>query len=58
MGMKPGTYRDWSVWDGAKTIKIGDLPEQYRPLELKSVWGDQALEERIVAGTYRGDKML
>ena len=58
MGTKPGVYHDWRIWDGKNTVSIGDLPEQMRSLELKSVWGDEALEERIVAGTYRGDRMF
>ena len=41
MGTKPGTYDDWTIWDGLKTIKIGRLPVEYRSLELKCVWGDE-----------------
>jgi hypothetical protein len=58
MGTKPGTYHDWRIWDGKKTVKIGTLPEQMRKYELAMVWGDEGLEERIVAGTYRGDRMF
>jgi hypothetical protein len=58
MGTKPGTYHDWRIWDGRSTANIGDLPEHMRSLELKQVWGDEGLEERIVAGTYRGDRMF
>jgi hypothetical protein len=58
IGTKPGTYYDWTIWDGQKTKRIGTLPIDLRALELKCVWGDEALEERIVNGTYRGDKML
>jgi Immunity protein 26 len=58
MGTKPGTYHDWRIWDGRNTVSIGDLPEHMRSLELKQVWGDEGLEERIVAGTYRGDRMF
>jgi len=58
MGTKPGTYHDWRIWDGKNTFNIGNLPEHMCSLELKQVWGDEALEERIVAGTYRGDRML
>jgi hypothetical protein len=58
MGTKPGTYHDWRIWDGKDTIFIGDLPEELRALQLESVWSDQALERRIVAGTYRGDLMF
>jgi len=58
MGTKPGTYDDWTIWDGLKTIKIGRLPVEYRSLELKCVWGDEGLEERILQGSYRGSHML
>jgi hypothetical protein len=58
IGTKPGTYHNWYIWDGHDSIKIGDLPPELRALELEMVWGDEGLEERIVAGTYRGDKML
>jgi hypothetical protein len=58
MGTKPGTYDDWAIWDGLKTIKIGRLPVEYRSLELKCVWGDEGLEERILQGSYRGRHML
>jgi len=57
MGTKPGIYHDWRIWDGKATVSIGELPEHMRFLELKQVWGDEGLEERIVAGTYRGDRM-
>lgn len=57
-GTKPGTYHDWFIWDGSHTVKIGSLPKRMRSLELKQVWGDEGLEERIVAGTYRGDQMF
>jgi hypothetical protein len=58
MGTKPGVYHDWRIWDGTHRKAIGDLPAPLRSLELECVWGDEALEERIVAGTYRGDRML
>src|SRR5579863_2817556 len=47
MGTKPGVYDDWRVWDGFHTRKIGKLPEELRSLELKCIWGDEALEQRI-----------
>lgn len=56
-GTKPGTYHDWLIWDGKTTTPIGDLPVDLRSLELKSVWGDEGLEERIVTGVCRGDWM-
>ena len=58
MRTKPGVYDDWRVWDGKKEKKIGKLPESLRALELRCVWGDEALEERIMDGTYRGDRMF
>jgi hypothetical protein len=58
MGTKPGTYHDWRIWDGENTVIIGDLPEGMRSLQLKSVWADEALENSIVARTYRGDRMF
>ena len=58
MGKKPGEYHDWRIWDGKSTVMIGDLPENLRGLELKVVWGDEGLEERIVDGTYRGNHMF
>jgi Immunity protein 26 len=58
IGTKPGTYHDWRVWDGRQTVKVGDLPDNMRSLELLSVWGDEALENRIISGTYSGDEMF
>lgn len=58
VGTKPGTYNDWWIWDGTSTIKIGTLPKEMRSLELEQVWGDEALEQRIVNGNYRGDYMF
>src|SRR6202012_3888115 len=55
MGTKPGTYNDWTIWDGSTTIRLGKLPVEYRSLELKCVWGDEGLEERILQAYYRGD---
>ena len=58
MGTKPGTYTDWRIWDGKKQKMIGTLPPELRSLELKCVWGCEALADRIVAGTHRGDRMF
>lgn len=58
MGTKPGTYHDWRIWDGTTTRTIGDLPIELRSLEIQCVWGDEALEERIASGTYRGQQMF
>ena len=58
MGTKPGVYHDWSIWDGANTRKIGDLPESQRTLQLKCISGCETIEERIATGSYRGDKMF
>jgi hypothetical protein len=57
MGTKPGIYHDWHIWDGKRTVKIGNLPKHMRSLELELVWGDEALENRIVDGTHTGDHM-
>lgn len=58
MGTKPGTYDDWRIWDEKKTRRIGKLPVEMRSYELKCVWGCDALAERIVAGSCRGDQMF
>jgi hypothetical protein len=58
MGTKPGTHYDWRIWDGKKTRMIGELPASLRSLELKCIWGCEALSERIGGGTYRGDRMF
>jgi hypothetical protein len=58
MGTKPGTYHDWRIWDGKNIVMIGNLPETMRCLELKQIWGDEGLEERIASGIYRGDYMF
>src|ERR1700761_7505459 len=52
MGTKPGIYYDWTIWDGLRTVRIGKLPPEFRSLELKQVWGDEGLEERILEGSY------
>jgi hypothetical protein len=48
-GTKPGTYDDW-IWDGAHREFVGRLPPELRPLEIKLVWGDELLEDRIASG--------
>lgn len=58
MGTKPGVYQDWQLWDGNKSTRIGKLPAHLRSLELECVWGDEGIEERIMAGTYRGASMF
>jgi hypothetical protein len=58
MGTKPGTYHDWRIWDGTTTRMVGELPIPLRSLELQGVWGDEALEERISSGAYRGHQMF
>ena len=47
----PGTYADWWVWDGEREWFVGHLPPELRTLEMKRVWGDELLEERIGLGT-------
>jgi hypothetical protein len=47
---KPGTHKNWWIWDGHREQFIGALSENLRSLELKVVWGDELLEERIATG--------
>jgi len=47
---KPGTYDNWWLWDGRNERFIGKLPPELRSLELRVVWGDELLEERIATG--------
>lgn len=49
-GHGPGTYEDWSLWDGEREISLGRLPPKLRHLEVLRVWGDELLEERIMTG--------
>lgn len=49
-GTKPGIYDDWWIWDGTQREFVGRLPPGLRPLEVKLVWGDELLEERIASG--------
>ncbi len=48
--LKPGTYENWWIWDGKQERFIGKLPNELRSLELRVVWGDELLEERIQTG--------
>jgi hypothetical protein len=47
---KPGTYENWWLWDGKTERFIGKLPPELRSLDLRQVWGDELLEERIATG--------
>ena len=51
-GDKPGVWHDWRIWDGQNTTYVGSLPARYRHLEIKLVWGDEALEDRIMGGEW------
>jgi hypothetical protein len=57
-GYKPGKYHDWRIFDGEKKMLIGELPQEYRSLEMLGVWGDELLEERIVTGKCLDDEIL
>lgn len=57
-GTKPGIYQDWIIWNGQTSVLVGDLPAEYRSLELRLVWGDELLEDRIVTGTNPFEKIL
>ena len=49
-GIKPGKYDDWKIWDGIEMKFIGELPQEYRTLEILCVWGYENLEQRIETG--------
>jgi hypothetical protein len=49
--LKPGTYENWFLWDGEAEQFIGKLTPEQRGLELRVVWGDELLEDRIETGT-------
>ena len=49
-GLGPGIFHDWVLYDGVNEIRIGDLPSEYRSLELLCIWGYELLAERIVTG--------
>ncbi|MCL4517012.1 MAG: immunity 26/phosphotriesterase HocA family protein [Firmicutes bacterium] len=57
-GGKPGIYHDWKIWDGEQVVFVGDLPPEYRSLELFCVWGDELLEDRIATGVNPFDKVM
>jgi hypothetical protein len=57
-GVSPGVHHDWKIWNGTQNIHIGDLLLQYQNLELLLVWGAEGLEDRIMSGSYWGDKLL
>jgi hypothetical protein len=47
---KPGTHDNCWLWDGRKERFVGKLSPEQRQLELRLVWGDELLEERIATG--------
>jgi hypothetical protein len=49
---KPGTYRNWWLFDGQTQRFIGALPAELRSLEVEVVWGDELLEHRIATGHH------
>jgi hypothetical protein len=48
--LKPGTYQNWYLWDGETERFVGRLAPEHRSLELRVVWGDELLEDRIKTG--------
>jgi len=52
LGIKPGIYSDWEIWDGSKRIRVGRLPKQYKSLELLYGWSYDLVEERIETGHH------
>ncbi len=46
----PGVYHNWRIWDGEKDTYVGDLPPEYRGLEMLSIWGYEILAKRIDTG--------
>ncbi len=51
----PGIYHDWWIWDGENDVFVGDLPPEYRSLELREILTIPSLEERIVTGKSMKD---
>ncbi len=45
-----GTNHDWRIWDGETYENIGNLPPEYRSLEMTLVYAYGDVEERIVTG--------
>ncbi len=58
LSLYPGLYHNWLIWNGEKYFYIGDLPAEYRTLELLQVWGYELLMDRIATGENLGDKLL
>ena len=58
VGSKPCIYHDWTIWSGRTSVYVGDLPTEYRSLELLLVWGDELLEDRIATGINPFGKIL
>lgn len=40
----------WWLWDGEKEWKVGDLSPEQRNLNIRGVWNDRLLIERIESG--------
>jgi hypothetical protein len=47
---RKGTNHDWQIWDGETWKRVGDLPPEYRCLEVSGVWAYGDVEERILTG--------
>jgi hypothetical protein len=40
----------WWLWDGSKSVRVGQLSSEQRELPIRAVWNDTFLVERIVEG--------
>jgi hypothetical protein len=49
-GRVKGVNHDWEIFDGEKYERVGDLPPEYRSLEMTGTYAYQAIEERILTG--------
>lgn len=47
----------WWIWDGTTETRIGELPSEYRALEMRGSWGYELLENRILKGRSVYDDM-
>jgi hypothetical protein len=56
--LEPGTFDDWSLWDGEEYKFMGRLPDEYRSLEYLAGWASDALELRIATGENFFTQML
>lgn len=45
-----GKVRDWWLWDGTNSWRVGQLTTEQRALSLGEIWNDTLLIERILDG--------